>query len=193
MLSAAATTATLSNLAVQLPPALWLDALGTPDVADMRLVLVHYAFLPRLAISLLCGAALGLAGTVLQQVLRNPLASPETVGVSAGAHLALALATLAAPSLLAFGREWVALAGAFVAMAAVVALSWHKRLSPLSVVLAGLVVSLYAGGSALPSSCCGMNGWPACSSGVPARSASRTGRRRSGCCRASVPAPSPSA
>ncbi|RJT28749.1 Fe(3+)-hydroxamate ABC transporter permease FhuB [Mesorhizobium waimense] len=145
VLSAAAIAATLSNLAVQLPPALWLDALGPPDVADMRLVLVHYAFLPRLAVSLLCGAALGLAGAVLQQVLRNPLASPETVGVSAGAHLALALATLAAPSLLAFGREWVALAGAFVAIVAVVALSWHKRLSPLSVVLAGLVVSLYAG------------------------------------------------
>lgn len=105
VLLGAAAAATLSNLVVQLPPALWLDALASPDIDDMRQVLVHYAFLPRLAVSLLCGAALGLAGTVLQQVLRNPLASPETVGVSAGAHLALALATLLAPSLLAFGRE----------------------------------------------------------------------------------------
>lgn len=145
ILVGAAAAATLSNLVVQLPPALWLDALASPDVEDMRQMLVHYAFLPRLAVSLLCGAALGLAGTVLQQVLRNPLASPETVGVSAGAYLALALATLLAPSLLAFGREWVALAGAFAALAAVFALSWHKGLSPLSVVLAGLVVSLYAG------------------------------------------------
>lgn len=144
MLSAAA-AATVSNLTVQLPSALWLQSLTAPDIEDMRQVLIHYAFLPRLAVSLLCGAALGLAGTVLQQVLRNPLASPETVGVSAGAHLALALATLLAPSLLAFGREWVALAGAFVAISAVFALSWHKGLSPLSVVLAGLVVSLYAG------------------------------------------------
>lgn len=145
MLLSAAAAATLSNLVVQLPPALWLDALASPDIDDMRQVLVHYAFLPRLAVSLLCGASLGLAGTVLQQVLRNPLASPETVGVSAGAHLALALATLLAPSLLAYGRQWVALAGAFTAVAAVFALSWHKGLSPLSVVLAGLVVSLYAG------------------------------------------------
>lgn len=140
-----AAAATVSNMLVQLPPALWLDALASPDIDDMRQVLVHYAFLPRFAVSLLCGAALGLAGTVLQQVLRNPLASPETVGVSAGAYLALALATLLAPSLLAFGREWVALAGAFTALAAVFALSWHKGLSPLAVVLAGLVVSLYAG------------------------------------------------
>ncbi|MCA0032088.1 Fe(3+)-hydroxamate ABC transporter permease FhuB [Mesorhizobium sp. B263B2A] len=140
-----AAAASLSNMIVQLPPALWLDALASPDIGDMRQVLVHYAFLPRLAVSLLCGAALGLAGTVLQQVLRNPLASPETVGVSAGAYLALALTTLLAPSLLAFGREWVALAGAFTALAAVFALSWHKGLSPLAVVLAGLVVSLYAG------------------------------------------------
>ncbi|MER9656831.1 Fe(3+)-hydroxamate ABC transporter permease FhuB [Mesorhizobium sp. M0152] len=145
VLVGAAAAATLSNLVVQLPPALWLDALASPDVEDMRQVLVHYAFLPRLAVSLLCGAALGLAGTVLQQVLRNPLASPETVGISAGAYLALALATLLAPSSLAFGREWVALAGAFGALAVVFALSWHKGLSPLSVVLAGLVVSLYAG------------------------------------------------
>ncbi|MBZ9684649.1 MULTISPECIES: Fe(3+)-hydroxamate ABC transporter permease FhuB [unclassified Mesorhizobium] len=145
VLLCAAGAATLSNMSVQLPPALWLGALASPDIEDIRQVLVHYAFLPRLAVSLLCGAALGLAGTVLQQVLRNPLASPETVGVSAGAYLALALATLLAPSLLAFGREWVALAGAFTALAAVLALSWHKGLSPLSVVLAGLVVSLYAG------------------------------------------------
>ncbi|MET3578254.1 iron complex transport system permease protein [Mesorhizobium robiniae] len=145
VLSVAAAAATVSNLTVQLPSALWLQSLTAPDIDDMQQVLVHYAFLPRLAVSLLCGAALGLAGTVLQQVLRNPLASPETVGVSAGAYLALALATLLAPSLLAYGREWVALAGAFVAIAAVFALSWHKGLSPLSVVLAGLVVSLYAG------------------------------------------------
>ncbi|WFP62909.1 Fe(3+)-hydroxamate ABC transporter permease FhuB [Mesorhizobium sp. WSM4904] len=144
-LAALAAVATLLNLAVQLPSPLWFDAAFTPDIDDMRQVLVHYAFLPRLAVSLLCGAALGLAGTVLQQVLRNPLASPETVGVSAGAYLALILATLFAPALLALGREWVALAGAFAAMAAVLALSWHKGLSPLSVVLAGLVVSLYAG------------------------------------------------
>lgn len=144
-LAALAVAATIPNLAVQLPPALWLKALALPEIDDMRQVLVHYAFLPRLAVSLLCGAALGLAGAVLQQVLRNPLASPETVGVSAGAYLALALATLFSPALLSFGREWVALAGALVALAAVFALSWHKGLSPLSVVLAGLVVSLYAG------------------------------------------------
>ena len=92
MLLAAA--ATISNLSAQLPAALWARAVLAPDIDDMRQVLVHYSFLPRLAVSLLCGAALGLAGAVLQQVLRNPLASPETIGVSAGAYLALALATL---------------------------------------------------------------------------------------------------
>jgi len=144
-LAAAAAIATIINLKTQLPSALWLEAVTAPDIDDMQQVLVHYAYLPRLAVSLLCGAALGLAGTVLQQILRNPLAAPETVGVSAGAYLALGLATLLAPSLLAYGREWVALAGAFLAIAAVFGLSWHKGFSPLSVVLAGLVVSLYAG------------------------------------------------
>jgi iron complex transport system permease protein len=49
------------------------------------------------AICLLAGAALGLAGTLMQQVLRNPLASPTTLGVASGAQLALMMVTLLAP------------------------------------------------------------------------------------------------
>ncbi|RUU67179.1 Fe(3+)-hydroxamate ABC transporter permease FhuB, partial [Mesorhizobium sp. M7A.T.Ca.TU.009.01.1.1] len=43
VLLAAASAATVSNLTVQLPSALWLQSLATPDIADMRQVLVHYA------------------------------------------------------------------------------------------------------------------------------------------------------
>lgn len=135
----------LSTLALRLPPSLWLDALASPDTGDVRQMLVRYSFAPRLATSLLCGAALGLAGALLQLALRNPLASPTTLGISAGANLALAIAMLWAPALLAFGREWTAMAGGLVAALIVLGLSWHKRLSPLTVVLAGMVVSLYCG------------------------------------------------
>ena len=108
-------------------------------------VVVHFSWLPRLLVSWLCGAALGLSGVLMQQVLRNPLASPTTLGVSAGAHLALVVATLAVPGLAGFGREAVALAGSGVAAVLVFSLAWNKGLAPLAVVLAGMVVSLYFG------------------------------------------------
>ena len=51
----------------------------------------------RLCMAALCGATLALAGTVMQQVLRNPLASPTTLGVASGAQLALVVATILIP------------------------------------------------------------------------------------------------
>ncbi|MBB3264937.1 iron complex transport system permease protein [Azospirillum sp. OGB3] len=129
----------------QLPLELWWRALVAPDPARLDQLAAHYVLFPRFAVALLVGAALGLAGAILQQVLRNPLAEPATLGISAGAHLSLAVATLWLPEALALGREWVALAGAGLSAAALLALSWRKGLSPVTVVLAGLVLSLYAG------------------------------------------------
>ncbi|WP_425106058.1 Fe(3+)-hydroxamate ABC transporter permease FhuB [Ancylobacter sp.] len=145
LLALAALGLSLSTLALRLPTSLWLEALAAPDIADIRQMLVRYSYAPRLVTSLLCGGALGLAGALLQMALRNPLASPTTLGVSAGANLALAMAMLWAPGLLAVGREWTAMAGGLAAALVVLGLSWSRRLSPLTVVLAGMVVSLYCG------------------------------------------------
>lgn len=109
-----------------------------------RLVLL-YSDLPRLATSLLAGAALGLAGAILQQVLRNPLASPTTLGLSAGAKLSLSLATLYAPGLFVLGSDIIALFGSLAAGLLVMALGARRDFSPVTMVLAGLVVSLYCG------------------------------------------------
>ncbi|MHC1548046.1 Fe(3+)-hydroxamate ABC transporter permease FhuB [Phyllobacterium sp. K27] len=117
----------------------------SPDPDNIREMIVHYSLLPRVLTAILCGAALALAGVVFQQVLRNPIAEPTTLGVSAGASLALTVATLWAPSLLAFGRETVALAGAAIAILFVFGVSWGRALSPLSLILAGLVVNFLSG------------------------------------------------
>ncbi len=145
LLGLAALAVTALTLAARMPLAQIPEALLAPNTSDIRQMLLRYSYAPRLVTGLLCGAGLGLAGVLLQTSLRNPLASPSTLGVSAGANLALAAATLWAPGLLAPGREWVALAGGLLAALAVLALSWHRRLNPLTVVLAGMVVSLYCG------------------------------------------------
>ncbi|RUR39287.1 Fe(3+)-hydroxamate ABC transporter permease FhuB [Vreelandella populi] len=122
-----------------------VQALLTPDVTQVDELLLHFTWWPRLAIALLAGGGLALAGVLMQQVLRNPLASPTTLGVASGANLALMAATLMAPGLLMVGPEWVVLAGGGLAMGLVFALTWRRGLAPVVVVLAGLVVNLYLG------------------------------------------------
>lgn len=131
------------GLQALLPSALWWQALWTPDLNDSRQVLLHFSFAPRLAVSLMVGAALGLAGTLFQQILRNPLAEPVTLGVAAGANLALSIATVAAPALLLHGMEGVTLVGAGLATLALFAFAWTRTMSPLRFILAGMVISLY--------------------------------------------------
>lgn len=121
-------------------------ALWSPDADDLRQLFVHHSMLPRLIVGLLCGGALGLAGALLQQVLRNPLAEPGTLGVFAGAKLALAVTTLWAPSMFGYGFEAVAVLGGAASMALVMLLAWRQRFDPLALILAGLVVTIYLGG-----------------------------------------------
>jgi len=115
---------------------------GTYDTVRMVLI---YATLPRLTMAVLCGAGLGVSGAILQQVLRNPLASPTTLGIDAGARLALGLVTVWLPGLFGLGRDGVALAGSAASTLAVFALVRRSAFSAVAIVVAGLVVSLYCG------------------------------------------------
>jgi len=101
--------------------------------------------LPRVVGAALIGGALAVAGTLLQGLLRNPLADPYVTGTSAGASLG-AVATIAigatAPFVLPFG----AFAGAILA----VAVTWRLaalggRTTVLTVLLGGVVLSSFAG------------------------------------------------
>lgn len=108
-------------------------------------LLLTNSALPRLAVALLAGAALGLSGALFQFVLKNPLASPATLGVSAGANLALVVAMLFAPALMGLGRDVVALVGSGIAAAVVLRLGARRDFSPFVLILAGLIVSLWCG------------------------------------------------
>jgi ABC-type Fe3+-siderophore transport system, permease component len=137
-------TLTWFNFNVVLPQAQWLQALYHPNIDAIDQMLFHYSLMPRLAISLLVGAGLGLVGVLFQQVLRNPLAEPTTLGVATGAQLGMTVTTLwAIPG--ALTSQFAALAGACIVGALVFGVAWGKRLSPVTLILAGLVVSLYCG------------------------------------------------
>jgi iron complex transport system permease protein len=144
-LALAAAALSVRGLYVRLPPALWWSAVLGADGSDAAVWAVHYGVLPRIAVSILAGAMLALAATIFQQVLRNPLAEPATLGVSAGAALAATITALWLPDLSGFGREGAAFAGAGLATLAVIGLAWGAGLAPLALILAGLIVGLCLG------------------------------------------------
>ncbi|QGU89751.1 Fe(3+)-hydroxamate ABC transporter permease FhuB [Erwinia sorbitola] len=136
---------TLINLQQRLPHQLWLTALLTPDTNRIDQMVFHYSLMPRLTLSLLAGAGLGLVGLLFQQVLRNPLAEPATLGVASGAQLGLTVVTLWGVPGGMVTQQLAAMTGAVLVGLIVFGVAWGKRMSPVTLILAGLVVSLYCG------------------------------------------------
>lgn len=93
--------------------------------------------LPRVAMALFAGSAFGLAGTLFQTVLRNPLASPDIIGVTGGASFAGAWAIIV-PSLTGLWVSGIAVAGAAAVATTIMVLSWTGELSGYRFVLVGV-------------------------------------------------------
>lgn len=108
-----------------------------PDSTDHRII--WELRLPRTIVGLLVGAALGLAGAVLQGATRNPLADPSILGIHAGAALfvVLGVAILGISQLSIY--VWLAFAGAGAAMLTVYAIASLGRegATPIKLALAG--------------------------------------------------------
>lgn len=101
--------------------------------------------LPRLMMALLVGAALGLSGSVLQQLTQNRLVSPMTLGTSSGAWLGLICATSLSPAFAAEHGEWAALGGALVAVGLVLLIAGRNGIAGLPVILAGMALNILLG------------------------------------------------
>lgn len=109
-------------------------------------IVVETLRLPRIVMGLLVGAGLGCSGLILQSVIRNPLASPDVVGITSGASAA-AVGFLGFFQL-TYGIEWLplfALGGAFVASGAVYLLAWRQGVTPMRMILVGIGVSAAMG------------------------------------------------
>ncbi|CAX58327.1 Fe(3+)-hydroxamate ABC transporter permease FhuB [Erwinia billingiae] len=136
---------TFYNLNQHLPVAQWREAFYSADPDRVDQMVFHFSLLPRLTLSLLVGAGLGLVGLLFQQVLRNPLAEPTTLGVATGAQLGLTVVTLWSLPGGLFTQQIAAMVGAIAVGLIVFGIAWGKRLSPVTLILAGLVMSLYCG------------------------------------------------
>lgn len=128
----------------QLSTSTVFDALFFPDGSTQHQV-VRFARLPRIAAGITAGAALGIAGVLLQAATRNPLASAATVGVNAGAYLAVVAATVFAPSLIAFSSTPVAFGGGLLAAALVFLLASGSESTPTRLALAGMATTISLG------------------------------------------------
>lgn len=108
--------------------------------------------LPRILTAILAGGGLGLAGCVLQAVLRNPLASASTLGVSQGATFgaAFAIVALGMGSTSGFGIPLCAFLGSIAVALVILGLSKFRQVSPEGIVLAGVAISsMFTGATTL--------------------------------------------
>ncbi|MFF2085959.1 FecCD family ABC transporter permease [Nocardia sp. NPDC058176] len=124
-----------------IPPGTVFDVLVHPDGSEAAII-VHNLRIPRTVLALAVGAALGIAGALMQGQTRNPLADPGLLGIEAGAALAVVLSIALLGIDTIGGYLWFGLAGAGAAAAAVLAIGSRRGgPDPLSLVLAGAATS----------------------------------------------------
>lgn len=139
VLTAALALASLCLGAVELSPAQVLEALRQGDSGSVAARVMLYSRLPRTCGSLLTGAALAVAGVLVQTVLANPLAAPHIIGVNSGAGLGVTLCCAVAPA--AALQPLAAFAGAMAGVLLVLLFAEMTGASRITLVLAGVAIS----------------------------------------------------
>ncbi|HBP31881.1 MAG: FecCD family ABC transporter permease [Advenella sp.] len=118
-----------------------IDALRSRTIADNAFI-VSILRTPRMLMALLAGGALAVSGLLLQTIIRNPLASPDIIGVTSGA-------SATAVFFLSFMTSWLsvqwlplaAMAGGFAGATLVYLLAWKSGISPTRLILVGVGIS----------------------------------------------------
>ena len=107
-------------------------------VSAMAANLVWEVRMPRVLAAAMVGAGLAASGTLFQGLFRNPLAAPDTLGVSNGAGFGAALAIVA--GLAGFGAQMGAIAFGLAAVALAFAIVARGRASTVTLILSGMLV-----------------------------------------------------
>ena len=116
----------------------------TGGSAGMHQQIILNIRLPRTIVAGLVGVNLALSGAILQAVMKNPLADPHIIGISAGAGIMGIFIMLLFPDL-----SWLitpaAFAGAMGAAILIYILAWKNGIQPIRIILAGVAVSAFLG------------------------------------------------
>ncbi|WP_455292985.1 Fe(3+)-hydroxamate ABC transporter permease FhuB [Vibrio parahaemolyticus] len=142
--------ALLSLLSLQIDTSLSLSEqwqlLTQPESAsEFRDVFFMQSQLPRLSITLLVGALLGLTGSLMQQLTQNSLTSPLTLGTSSGAWLALVIVNIWFVDWVADYSAFAAMAGALVAFGLIISIAGVRNMTGLPLVVSGMVINILLG------------------------------------------------
>ncbi|QLY39869.1 iron ABC transporter permease [Hujiaoplasma nucleasis] len=118
------------------------NALFAKDKSNIGLILFEIR-IPRVLAALLVGSALGLAGSMMQGMTRNPLADPGLLGISAGAMLMITLGQIFFRALDFIGFMILAFIGSLIGVVIVLSLSFvsRKKLTTMTLLLAGSAIS----------------------------------------------------
>lgn len=147
LLLAVAFIASIALGTTPIAPSTTLEALVSYNPADNEQLIIMTTRVPRAAIALAVGAALAIAGALMQALTRNPLASPGLFGINAGAVLAVVLALTLLPLSSLSQLVWAAFIGAAGAALLVYVLGslGGGGMSPIRLVLAGSALSALFG------------------------------------------------
>lgn len=149
--TAAAVWTLVGLLVVLVVASAWHLTQGTSGAVFANPDILFGSRLPRLAAGVAVGLALGVAGLLMQSLARNPLASPDTLGVTAGAYFAITAVTAFGISIPFWASGVIAVVGGLFAAGLVLGLAGGAASSTTRLVLAGsaLALALQAGTSTL--------------------------------------------
>jgi iron complex transport system permease protein len=143
-LLAALSLLSLSVGGVSVPLKEVLASLTGRNSEASNLIIMQFR-LPRIAAAILIGAALAVAGALLQGVIRNPLASPDLLGVTGGASVAVVAFMTFVTGYSIHWVPFIAIGGALVATTINYVFAWKKGVSPFRLVLIGIGISTAMG------------------------------------------------
>jgi iron complex transport system permease protein len=112
--------------------------------SDQHVLVVQTFRLPRILVGLLVGAALGAAGAIMQGLIRNPLASPDILGVTGGASVAAVAFIIYLQALSIWWLPAFAFTGAMLVTLFLYGLAWKQGVTPFRLVLVGIGVKAAA-------------------------------------------------
>ena len=120
-----------------------LRAIFSEEKSAIKTIVINLR-LPRIILAILIGASLAAAGALLQSVMRNPLADPGTIGVSAGAGTAATTILLLFPNLIS-SVPLFAFGGAALACVLIYMMAWKEGVDPTRIILSGVAINSVLG------------------------------------------------